>query len=230
MAKKRKTTRGRKTKKIDSPQHELPSGFWRQVSAILLIALSLLLVVSWFGGGGQLLNWMRDFFLSVLGSATYIVPIIAIYVAVQTLKAEDNRLPLMTKFSAILIVVWMSGLTGLFRTANEPSTGGAIGDGLNNAMLALVNMPIAVFVYLLFIVITGIFFLRVSFRDVGHFLARLIGRAESGEDAANVSVMRKAASADAKESGPLSADFKLNAGVPMMDSEDQKSAKLTSLK
>jgi len=230
MAKKRKTTRGRKTKKIDSPQHELPTGFWRQVSAIMLIALSLLLVVSWFGGGGQLLNWMRDFFLSAFGSATYIVPIIAIYVAVQALKAEDNRLPLMTKLSAVLIVVWLSGLTGLFRRVGEASTGGATGDGLNNVMLALVNMPIAVFVYLLFIVITGIFFLRVSFREVGYFLARLIGRAEGSEDAANISVMRKAASSDIKESGPLSADFKLNAGVPMMDAEDQKSARLSSLK
>ena len=52
MAKK-KSSRGRKTKKSQAPQHELPSGFWSQVAAVGLIAFALLLVVSWFGGGGD---------------------------------------------------------------------------------------------------------------------------------------------------------------------------------
>ena len=228
MAKKRKTTRGRKTRKIETPQHELPSGFWQQVIAIVLIAFSILLVVSWFGGGGQLLNWMRDLFLSTIGYATYIVPIIAIYVAVQVFRSENNRLPGVMKFASLLIIVWVSGLTSIFRTKGGASTGGFIGDTLNNAMAALVNTPVSVFIYLLLIVVTGIFVTRVSFRDVGLFIKRLFGRAERGEDAANVSVMRKAADEDAKQNGPLT-DFKLNAGVPTLSPEEQKKAR-SSLK
>ena len=220
MAKK-KTRKTRKTKKIDTPQHELPSGFWPQVFAIILIAFSLLLVVSWFGGGGELLNWMRDLFLQVFGYATYAVPLVAIYVAVQVFRAENNRLPGVMKFAAILVIVWLSGLAGVFHPLAKPPSGGLVGDGLNHVVLTLVNIPVAVFVYTLLVIITGIFVTRVSFRDVGLFLKRLFGRAEKSEDAANISIMRKAAAADDSKNGPLT-DFKLNAGVPTLSPEEQR--------
>ena len=91
MAKK-KTTRGRKSKKPEAPQHELPVGFWSQVAAITLIAFSVLLVVSWFGGGGDFLNWVRDFSLRTIGLATYVLPFVSIYVAIQVFKVENNKL------------------------------------------------------------------------------------------------------------------------------------------
>ena len=115
MAKK-KTTRSRKNsrKQQPAPQHELPNGFWSQVAAITLIAFSILLIVSWFGGGGQFLNWVRDASLDVIGLATYVLPVISIYVAVQVFKVENNKLPAIMKFASLLLIIWFSGLFGLF--------------------------------------------------------------------------------------------------------------------
>lgn len=62
----------------------------------------------------------------------------------------------------------------------------------------------------------------------GEVFTRLAGKFQSeNQDEANVKVMRKAAEADTK---PM-ADFKLNAGVPMLTPEEaKKSAKLSSLR
>ena len=226
MAKK-KTTRSRKNsrKQQPAPQHELPNGFWSQVAAITLIAFSILLIVSWFGGGGQFLNWVRDASLDVIGLATYVLPVISIYVAVQVFKVENNKLPAIMKFASLLLIIWFSGLFGLFRQEHKDSTGGVIGDALNGVMTGLVNVPVGVFIYVLLIVITLLFVLRLSFDDVGSMVKRAVGRGEKSEEEANVTVMRKASTADK----PMS-DFKLNAGVPTLSPEDRKKARLASLK
>lgn len=226
MAKK-KTTRSRKNsrKQQPVPQHELPNGFWSQVAAITLIAFSILLIVSWFGGGGQFLNWVRDASLDVIGLATYVLPVISIYVAVQVFKVENNKLPAIMKFASLLLIIWFSGLFGLFRQEHKDSTGGVIGDALNGVMTGLVNVPVGVFIYVLLIVITLLFVLRLSFDDVGSMVKRAVGRGEKSEDEAGVTVMRKASAADK----PMS-DFKLNAGVPTLSPEDRKKARLASLK
>ena len=216
MAKK-KSTRGRKSKKNQAPQHELPNGFWSQVAAVVLIAFSLLLIVSWFGGGGDFLNWIRDASLRLIGWATYVVPLVGVYVAVQVFRAENNKLPGVMKFASVISIIWFSGLFGLFREPGEVSTGGVIGDLLNSAMAGLVNVPVAVFIYLLLIVVTGLFVLRLTFQDI----LNIFKRAENSEDAENVKIMRKAASEDTKQSGMLS-DFKLNAGVPMLTPDEKK--------
>ena len=226
MAKK-KTTRSRKNsrKQQPVPQHELPNGFWSQVAAITLIAFSILLIVSWFGGGGQFLNWVRDASLDVIGLATYVLPVISIYVAIQVFKVENNKLPAIMKFASLLLIIWFSGLFGLFRQEHKDSTGGVIGDALNGVMTGLVNVPVGVFIYVLLIVITLLFVLRLSFDDVGSMVKRAVGRGEKSEDEAGVTVMRKASTVDK----PMS-DFKLNAGVPTLSPEDRKKARLASLK
>ncbi len=222
MAKK-KSTRGKKSKKNQAPQHELPTGFWSQVAAVALIAFSLLLIVSWFGGGGDFLNWVRDACLRVIGWATYVVPVVGVYVAVQVFRTEGNKLPVIMKFASVLVIVWCSGLFGLFRQDGAASTGGVIGDMLNSIMTGLVNMPVAVFIYSLLIIVTGLFVLRLTFQDV----LNLFKRKEADEYAENVKVMRKAA----EEGKPAKmADFKLNAGVPMLTPEEQRKEKLNSAK
>lgn len=42
----------------NSPKHELPSGFWTQVGALALIAISILFVIAWFNTGGPILEWL----------------------------------------------------------------------------------------------------------------------------------------------------------------------------
>ena len=224
MARK-KTTRKRKNQKPEAPQHTLPTGFWSQVLAVMVLAFSALLIISWFGASGPVFNVIRDASLRTIGYATYVLPFIGIYVAIAVFKAENNKLPFVMKFAAVVLVLWFSGLFGLLRQDRQASTGGTIGDILNSLTLSLVNVPVAAFVYLLLILLTTLFVLRMT---PGEVFARLAVKFQNeNEDESNVKVMRKAAEADTK---PM-ADFKLNAGVPMLTPEEaKKSAKLSSLR
>ncbi|OYX36845.1 hypothetical protein B7Z00_04310 [Candidatus Saccharibacteria bacterium 32-50-10] len=228
MAKKKSTRSRKSSRKPEAVQHTLPTGFWSQVAAFVLIAFSLLLVVSWFGAGGPAFNWIRDASIDTIGYATYVLPIISVYVAVAVFRVEKNKLPAVMKFASLLLVVWFASLFGLLRQDGQASTGGVIGDTMNSLMLSLVNIPVGAFIYFLLIIITSLFVLQKNIGDVLMAFVQLFKRDRS-EDDANVAVMRKAAVADMKSSAPI-ADFKLNAGVPMLTPADQKRARLASLK
>lgn len=224
---KRKTTRKRKSSRQAAPEHTLPTGFWSQVTAVALIVFSILLVVSWFGAGGPLLNWVADAMHRIIGYAMYVLPVVAVYIAVEVFRAEENRLPGVLKFASLIVVVWFSGLFSLLRKDGEASTGGIIGDGINSLMSSLVNPPVASFIYVVLIVMTSLFVLRISPVTLFTGLWHMIRRGSTEEDAANVKVMRRAAETEAK---PMSmSDFKLNAGVPTLTAEEKaKEAKKAS--
>ena len=72
MAKKR----GRKKKAQEIQRRELPGGFWHQIGAVLMIAISIILVAAWFGQGGVALNVAQDFLLKTIGYTTFLLPFI----------------------------------------------------------------------------------------------------------------------------------------------------------
>ena len=160
MAKKRKT----KKKAVSSgPQHKLPAGFWQQVTALLLIAFSILLIVAWFGVGGPVLEWIQKTSLLIIGGAVYVVPFLFVYVGVEIFRAEQNKLPLVMKFATVLLLVWVAGLSGLlFKTVEGEGLGGFVGNNMNELMAQLVDKPIAGFIYVLLILVTMLFLFRAS--------------------------------------------------------------------
>lgn len=221
MAKRKRTSK--KNKSQVSPKHSLPIGFWAQVGAVFLVAFSLLLVVAWFGAGGPVLEWVQNTTLGAVGYAVYVIPLIFIYLAVETFRVEENRLPFVVKFAAILVIVWFASLFGLMKNGAGEPTGGFVGNTVNSGVLALVETGIAAFIYILLILITALFMLRVSPFTVIRHLWELMRR-DVGEEDENVNVMRKAAAIDAPKSRTIG-ELKLNAGVPL---EDKKS--LSNLK
>lgn len=226
MAKRKK--RSTRKRAPQQPTHELPGGFWRQVWAVALIAVSLLLVVAWFGAGGPALDWFNGVMLATVGYATYFLPLLFIYIAVEIFRAEDNRLPFVMKFATVLLIAWVAGLFGLMNNAAGEPTGGYIGSTLGSGMALIAKDGVAAFIYILFIAITLLFVLRVSPFAI---ISKLWGfvRRDSSEERENVKVMRKAAAADSPPPGKID-DFKLNAGVPTLTPEDKKASKLSSLK
>lgn len=229
MAKRKRTTRGKA--KTKAPQHSLPVGFWSQVGAVFLIAVSLLLVIAWFNAGGPILEWMHSAALTIVGYTVYILPILFIYIAVETFRAEDNKLPFVAKFATALLIVWCAGLFGLMMDGAGNPTGGVIGRGINAAMLALVDSGVAMFIYILLIIVTALFVLRLSPLAVFRAIKELMSRDISEQDE-NVKVMRKAAAADAPKPSKIG-ELKLNAGVPMLEAEpmeEKKSKGLSSLR
>ena len=231
MAKKKKSSRG-KSKAPAAPQHSLPSGFWSQVWAVTLIAISILLVVAWFGAGGPVLNWFHDAAMNTIGYAVYAIPLLFVYIGVEIFRADNNRLPFVVKFATTLLIVWLAGLFGLAKDAEGNATGGFVGDMANGAMLSLVEGGVAAFIYVLFIIITALFVLRISPITVISKLWEM-SRTDRIEQEDNVKVMRRASEAAAPKSAPIS-DLKLNAGVPMLDvnedKKEKKSAPLSSLR
>ena len=224
MAKKRKSTKKSTPAK---PQHSLPAGFWSQVGAVMLILLSLLLVVSWFGVGGPVLQWIDMATVKTIGYTAYALPILLIYLAVETFRAEENQLPAVVKFAAILEIVWFSGLFGLMKTASHPNSGGFVGDILNTATLKMVDSAIAVIIYLVLAFITVLFITQTSPFTVFSKLWEMI-KSNTREDDDNRSVMKKASIAQSAEEEKKTdlGEIKLNAGVPIIDTAKEKKSLL----
>ena len=217
MAKKKK--RGAKKRTNDNPQHNLPDGFWAQVWAFILIVLAVILVVGWFDTGGPVILWITEAARSAIGGAMYILPFLFTYIAVETFRAPDNRLAWVMKLSATLLVVWLAGLMGLYKDLTGDGRGGFLGETLNSGMLSLVDPPIAALLYMVFIIVTFMYTVRLSLRTVGRWLLSLMQRGDEQDE--NVEVMRKAAAA---EKSGKSSEFVLNAGVPTLTPEERAAA------
>lgn len=229
MTKKKKSSRSRKKKQTEVPQHVLPSGFWAQVGAVILMAFAVLLVVSWFGAGGPVLDWVANFTFSLVGYASYALPFLFLYVGIEIFRAENNRIPFLFKMATILFISWLAGLFGLVIDATNESSGGFIGDSLNSGMTAFVVEGVGIFIYIVLLAITSLFMFRLSPLAVISKVWDMIRR-DLSEEERNVAVMRKAAASDVKEFTPV-AELKLNAGVPTVDvAEDKKSSRLSNLK
>lgn len=220
MAKKRKT---KKKAAPTGPSHKLPAGFWQQVLALCLIAFSILLVVAWFGVGGPVLEWVQKTLLSFIGFAIYLVPALFVYVGVEIFRAEQNKLPLVMKFATVLFIVWWAGLFGL------GENGGWVGENLNSAMLALVDKPVAGFIYVLLILVTMLFVFRASPIVLIKRIWSMLQTEKFDDNDKNIKVMRQAAEVDVKKPAT---EFKLNAGVETLDpnDEDKKPSRLSSFK
>lgn len=230
MAKRKKSSRSRGKAKVQSPQHSLPVGFWSQVGAVGLIAISILLVLAWFNTGGPILEWLHRATLATIGYAVYVLPLLFVYISVEVFRAEENRLPFVMKLGTALLIVWFAGLFGLMKDASGQATGGFIGSTANKGMLALVSVSVAAFIYILLILVTTLFVTRISPFAVVKKLWE-ISKRELSEQEANVQIMRKAAEANPKHQAI--GELKLNAGVPTLDQEelkDKKGAHLSSLR
>lgn len=225
MAKKKKRASKKQVKQV--PQHTLPAGFWNQVGAVMLVAFSILLIVAWFGVGGPVLEWLQSAILSTIGYAVYVLPILFVYIAIEIFRAEENRLPIVLYVSSFAVVLWFSGLFGLLGRAGQQA-GGFVGKTLNDGMLALVDSGVAIFIYILLIMLTTLFIIRVSpFVLIRKLWDLTRTRAEEGEQKENVKIMKKAAELDVRGE---TAAFKMNAGVPVADPNDKKGSRLSTLK
>lgn len=156
--KKRKSTHrtAKRTKKEAPVEHELPGGFWRQIFAVILLALALFFVITWFGQGGTITNNIHQFILTGLGFATYFIPPLLVYLAVKIFRAPDNRVAVPVYFSSLLIIIWLSGIAAIWHN------GGTIGNGLNSLMLNVLSPTAVIFIYLILIFITALFMLQLS--------------------------------------------------------------------
>ncbi|MBR3157022.1 hypothetical protein IKF20_01125 [Candidatus Saccharibacteria bacterium] len=151
------SSRSSKSSKKEAPvEYELPGGFWRQIAAIVMIALALFFVVTWFGQGGTVFNKIHEFILSGLGFATYFIPALLVYLAVKIFRADDNRVALPVYIASILMIFWISGIAAIW------SHGGLVGGWLNTISTKFLSQGVVIFIYIVLIFITMAFMLQLS--------------------------------------------------------------------
>ncbi len=153
--KKTSKTKRRTTKEV-KPEHELPGGFWRQTSAVLMIALALFFVITWFGHGGTVLNEIHKFFLSLIGFAAYFIPALLVYLAVKIFRSEDNRVAIPVYVASFLMIFWISGIAAIWQN------GGYVGSWLNSLMTNVLDQGVVILIYLVLVLITSAFILQLS--------------------------------------------------------------------
>ena len=137
-------------------EHELPGGFWRQIVAVLMIALSLFFVITWFGQGGSVLNSIHNFFMQGIGFATYSIPVLLVYLGVRILRSDNNRVAVPVYVASILMVFWVTGIAAI------SGHGGIIGEWMNGIFTKVLNQGVVIFIYIVLIFITVAFILQIS--------------------------------------------------------------------
>ena len=197
-----------------APEHELPGGFWRQVIAVLMIALAVFLVLTWFGNGGKVLNDVDNASFFLIGYAKFLLPVLLVYLAVKIFRTPGNKLPIAVWIASFLMVCWVAGIVGIPTIGEEHPTGGVLGTGLNTVAVQILEPGVAVFIYLVLIFITALFILQVSPVQVFKKLASVFKSDKKDEDTKNAKTMRAAAKAEAD--GDL--EIKVNSGVATVDS------------
>lgn len=212
MAKRRKSTRKRTTsRKKEAPvEHELPGGFWRQIMAVLMMALALFFVVTWFGHGGSVLNTVDAFMRSALGFGSRIVPALLVYLAIKIFRAENNRVAIPVYIASILQIIWISGMAATWKD------GGYVGTWLNDLMLKVLDQAMVIFIYIVLIFITTLFILQLSpitfFKGTKN-LVKTGGKREKAVD-----------DKEDKKLGQL--EIKVNSGVASADAAPIMSSKI----
>ena len=218
MAKSKKKTTN---KKVEQPvsDHSLPDGFWAQVGAIALIALSILFIVAWFQSGGPVIQWIYKNTQNLIGYSVYILPFFMTFLAVEIFKSKENRLPMPVKFASLFMLFWFSGLFGLITDKAGKGSGGILGDLLNKLMLSIASSGVSLFLYILLIFVTFLFIAQVQPITVIKKIMRIIKRDDS-EFEANKTVLEGASLLNgSKEAG---VEFKINNTVPIVDTEAGK--------
>ena len=137
-------------------EYELPGGFWHQILAVLMIALSLFFVITWFDHGGSFLNATHQAILKGIGLATYFIPAILVYLAVKIFRSDNNRIPFPLYLFSILMLLWLSGIGAIW------GNGGIVGDWLNSWMLKVLDQGFVIVIYIVLIFITLVLILQTS--------------------------------------------------------------------
>ena len=190
----KKTTKRKSTKarnKEVAPEHELPGGFWRQVVAVLLIVLAVVMIFAWMGDGGPVLNSGTAGLMWLIGYAEYLIPALLVWLAVKIFRSEGNRLPVVMWVASILMVVWVAGLAGVPTIGAAEPTGGIVGEWMNDLVTQIVAPGVAVFIYIVLMFVTAIFILQTNPMTVFRAIGKMFHIREK-EDKHNARVAEKA--------------------------------------
>ena len=146
----------RNTREVRKKQ-ELPGGWGQQVFALILLAISVILVATWFSGEK---NEAYKIVFSIIGNGMYVIPFLFTYLAVKIFRSEDNRLPAIVWIVSVLLIVFAAGASGVSTYGEKGAHGGAVGQWVNELILPMFGQGTTVFVYVVLIAVCLLFILQ----------------------------------------------------------------------
>ncbi len=171
----------RKSKKTKVPslslRPQLGEGVAREIVAVVLVALALLLSFAMFNFGGSLAVSMFTGLRTLVGYSAYLLPIILMCLAVMLFQPSryDIRAHNFVGFTGIilglsgLLHIWIDPLMALSR-AQAGYGGGLIGYAISNLLLGILNVPAAAVLLVSLIII---FIIIAANRRLGDLVTRL---------------------------------------------------------
>lgn len=231
MAKRKKRSSAKKG--TPKATHTLPEGFWPQVGAVVLVVLALLLVLGMLGSGGVFPEATYKAGRFLLGYAIFTLPLLFLYRSVQIFRAENNRVPGVVTAATILFVAFAAGFVQLMSNvpadmaaAQAGKGGGILGWLIGQGMLTLVSAEVGALIFAILILITSLFVLSVSPKNVIDWFINLFKRDVGDKLAGNAAIAERAAQLDKPATV---GEFKLNEGVPTVMGGEKKGG-LSSLR
>ncbi len=178
----KKSTRGRKKSTKSTPEYELPGGFWRQILAILMLLVAVVLIISWMGDGGDLLNVTDGILNEWIGRARYLLPALLAWLAVKIFRSESNKLPPVMWTASLLMIFWAAGVFGLSTVGQAHPNGGMVGEWLNSFIVQILNPGAAIIIYIILIFVTLLFILQMNPATAFHAVGNLFRTTEKKEE------------------------------------------------
>ena len=179
----KKSTRGRKKSAKSTPEYELPGGFWRQIMAILMLFVAVILIFTWMGDGGDLLNTTDGIIAEWIGRARYLIPALLAWLSVKIFRSDNNRLPPVMWTASILMIFWAAGVFGLSTVGQAHPNGGLVGEWLNSLIIQILNPGVAIVIYIILIFVTLLFILQMNPATAFQVVASLFRTTEKKEEA-----------------------------------------------
>ena len=204
----RSAGKGRGGKKRSSREvrkkQELPGGWGQQVLALLMLALAVVMVMTWFSGEE---NQVYKIAFSFVGKAMYVLPVLFVFLAVKIFRSEDNRIPVVVWIVSIFLIAFAAGASGVATYGKVGAHGGALGEWINELFLPMFGAGAAVFVYAILILVCMLFILQMTPSAVVHGMRRAL----KGKEKAETESETEEVEVDGKKHKKL--EFKVNKGV-----------------
>jgi len=154
----------RKRKKTAVPslsfRPNLNDGVAREIFAVVLVALALILCFAMFGFGGSLATGLFGGLRLVFGYAAYLLPVIFVLLAYMLFQPEKYEVQAHNYIGFAGFVVALSGLLHIninhfqaLTVANQGGGGGLVGYGLAKGFLTILNVPASIVILIALLII-----------------------------------------------------------------------------
>ncbi len=169
MAKKKKQTRSRNTKKKQAIEEEVERPvFWPLAFGIFSIILALLILLGGFGTGGALPKGLFHAGYWLLGIAAYLLPIAFVFWGVTTFTDENHKISKGKWIGMIMMLAFSAALLfSAFTTKNADGSfsgghGGNLGQMIGSGVMAALDKFPASLVFLVLIMLAFFFAFGIS--------------------------------------------------------------------